>query len=194
MKKKIGLLVLSVALISLTACGEKKDAASSTSESESASSKEMTFSEYFAKSKNKTQIWYRVRADNDGIGKDTEISSAYVFENGKVTKYADIEMSLGDVSKMNDSEITKEIKKQQNTYDQNIIDQNIKRVEETIHDRENSTATADQIALFNEQLKYLRDNKVYTPEPSKYNFSIQTDSTGNNTAIEKIHFGFKNKN
>lgn len=100
-------------------------------------------------------------------------------------------MSLGDVSKMSDSEIIKEIKKQQNTYDQNIIDENIKRVEETIHDRENSTAAADQIALFNEQLKYLKDTSVYTPKPSSYKFSIQTDSTGNNAASETVSFGFK---
>lgn len=192
MKKKIGLLILTVALISLlTACGEKKDAASSTSESESASVKEMTFSEYFAKSKKEAQIWYRVRANDDGISKDTEISSAYVFDNNKVTKYADIEMSLGDASKMSDKEILKEIKKQQNAYDQNIIDENIKRVEETIHDRENSTSGADQIALFDEQLKYLRDSKVYTPEPSKFKFSIQTDGAGNNAASEKISFDYK---
>lgn len=54
MKKKIGLLILSVSLISLlTACGEKKDVASSTPESEASNGKEMTFSEYFAKSKKK---------------------------------------------------------------------------------------------------------------------------------------------
>lgn len=192
MKKKIGLLILSVALISLlTACSEKKDATSSTPESESTNGKEMTFSQYFAKSKKEAQIWYRVRANDDGISKDTEISSAYVFDNNKVTKYAYIEMSLGDASKMSDKEILKEIKKQQNAYDQNIIDENIKRVEETIHDRENSTSGADQIALFDEQLKYLRDSKVYTPEPSKFKFSIQTDGTGNNAASEKISFDYK---
>lgn len=192
MKKKIGLLILSVALISLlTACSEKKDATSSTPESESTNGKEMTFSQYFARSKKEAQIWYRVRANDDGISKDTEISSAYVFDNNKVTKYAYIEMSLGDASKMSDKEILKEIKKQQNAYDQNIIDENIKRVEETIHDRENSTSGADQIALFDEQLKYLRDSKVYTPEPSKFKFSIQTDGTDNNAASEKISFDYK---
>lgn len=192
MKKKIGLLILSVALISLlTACSEKKDATSSTPESEASNGKEMTFSEYFAKSKSKTQIWYRVRSNDDGIGKDTEISSAYVFENNKVTKYDDFDITLGDVSKMNDSEITKEIKKQTNEYDQNIIDENIKRVEETINDRENSSAGTDQLALFNEQLKYLKDTNVYTPKPSSYTFSIKTDSTGNNAASEKISFDYK---
>lgn len=191
MKKLVGLLVLSVALVSFVGCGENKDAVSSTSESKSANVKEMTFSEYISKSKSKAQIWYRVRANNDGIGKDTEIGSAYVFKNDKVTKYADIEMSLGDVSKMSDKEILKEIKKQQSEYDQNIIDDNIKSVQETITDRENSTAGADQLALFNEQLKYLKDTIVYTPKPSKYQFSIYTDNTGNNAASEKISFEFK---
>lgn len=191
MKKLVSLLILSLSLFSLSACGEKKDAASSTSELESASVKEMTFSQYFAKTKKEAQIWYRVRSDEDGIGKDTEIKSAYVFDNGKVTKYTDIEISLGDASKMSDREIFKELKKQQTEYDQNIIDGEIKRVEETIHDRENSSAGTDQIALFNEQLRYLKDTSVYTPEPSKYKFSIQTDSTGNNAASEKISFDYK---
>lgn len=191
MKKLVGLLILSLSLFGLSACGEKKDAVSSTSETEASNGQEMTFSEYFAKSKKEAQIWYRVRANDDGISKDTEISSAYVFDNNKVTKYEDFEMSLGDVSKMSDSEITKEIKKQQNAYDQNIIDDNIKSVEETITDRENSSAGTDQIALFEEQLNYLKDSKVYTPKPAKYKFAIHTDSTGNNTATEKIHFGFK---
>lgn len=191
MKKLVGLLIISLSLFGLSACGEKKDAVSSTSETEASNGQEMTFSEYFAKSKKEAQIWYRVRANDDGISKDTEISSAYVFDNNKVTKYEDFEMSLGDVSKMSDSEITKEIKKQQNAYDQNIIDDNIKSVEETITDRENSSAGTDQIALFEEQLNYLKDSKVYTPKPAKYKFAIHTDSTGNNTATEKIHFGFK---
>lgn len=191
MKKLVSLLILSLSLFSLSACGEKKDAASSTSEFESASSIEMTFSEYISKSKSKAQIWYRVRSDGDGIGKGTEIKSAYVFDNNKVAKYDDFEITLGDVSKMNDSEITKEIKKQQNDYDQNIIDENLQRVEETITDRENSTSGADQIALFNEQLKYLKDTSVYTPKPSSYKFSIQTDSTGNNAASETVSFEFK---
>lgn len=191
MKKLVGLVVLSVALVSLVACGEKKDAASATSESESASSKEMTFSEYISKSKSKAQIWYRVRSNGDDFGKDTEIKSAYVFDNGKVTKYADIKMSLGDASKMSDKEILKEIKKQQTEYDQNIIDENIKRVEETIHDRENSTTGTDQIALFEEQLNYLKDSKVYTPKPAKYKFAIHTDNTGNNIASETVSFGLK---
>lgn len=192
MKKLVGLLILSVSLISLlTACGEKKDAASSTSESESASSKEMTFSEYISKSKSKAQVWYRVRSDDDGIGKDTEIRGAYVFDDGKVTKYADVEMSLGDASKMTDKEILKEIKRQTEEYEKNKLDENIDSVEETIASREKGSAGTDQLALFNEQLKYLKDTNVYTPKPSSYKFSIQTDSTGNNVASEKISFDYK---
>lgn len=192
MKKLVGLLILSVSLISLlTACGEKKDAASSTSESESASSKEMTFSEYISKSKSKAQVWYRVRSDDDGIGKDTEIRGAYVFDDGKVTKYTDVEMSLGDASKMTDKEILKEIKRQTEEYEKNKLDENIDSVEETIASREKGSAGTDQLALFNEQLKYLKDTNVYTPKPSSYKFSIQTDSTGNNVASEKISFDYK---
>lgn len=191
MKKLVSLLILSISIFAFSACGEKKDATSSTPETEASNGKEMTFSEYFAKSKKEAQLWYRVRANDDGSSKDTEISSVYVFDNNKVTKYDEVEMSLGDVSKMDDSEIIKEIKKQQNEYDQNIIDDEIKRVEETIHERENSTAGTDQIALFTQQLNYLRDSKVYIPKPSKFNYSVQTDNSGNNTASEQISFSFK---
>lgn len=190
MKKLVSLLILSVSLFTLSACGEKNEP-SSTPESEASSGKEMTFSEYFDQSKNKTQIWYRVRADEDGIGKDTGINIAYVFNNNKVTKYDEFEMTLGDVARMDDSKIIKEMKEQTTEHEESKLEENIGNAEETIRNRESNPAEKENIDLFTEQLNSLKDSDIYLPKPSKYKFSIYTDTTGNNTVSEKISFTFR---
>ena len=119
MKRKIALFMcmfLCMATI-LSGCGKEQkeevtEESQETTEEESESETEekvYTFNEYI--NSKDVCIWYEVNMDSSKnmsqsiIGKDTTVDSVYIFKDGKVSCVTSMDITLGELSKMQDEEV-----------------------------------------------------------------------------------------
>lgn len=122
MIKKIVLFVLSMSLLLLCSCGSTDEITDDVGENssdnyqeDSAEAKTLSFKEYFAQDKNEKQIWYQVSnvSDIDGefsFGRSSEIHDMYVFEDGKMTVYGNLDIEYDQIAEWTDEEIIQAVK------------------------------------------------------------------------------------
>ncbi len=174
--------IIMVAMLFLCSCGSTADTNDSVSkESDSKENCNYSLSEYLAEKAE--SIWYKVK-ENDGVlGKDSHISSIYVFEDKKLTIYdsgaaeqAFGSDTFGNVAKLKDSDIKEKLKEGSIKYGQILKENRMKQLRQEKTDKN-----------FQKAIDYMESYQIVGSKPYEYRLGIETDGTGNATLSETIY-------
>ena len=167
-------------MLFLCSCGSNQGNTEKTSEL-SETVKNWCLNEYLANGKR--NIWYDVKAKDGIIGKDNDILSIYVFQNGQVTVYtkSDAEQvfedfTLGMVAKLTDDEIVDKLEEGNKKELQ-------KELESCIASWEEGKGSGAE-----ETLNFYKSYSIIGSQPNKYAIEIETDETGNATQTERVYY------
>lgn len=144
MKKKFTKFKKTVALamcaLLLCSCGKAENTAKDGTVSENteevkaggktAEAGTYTLSEYLEQ--NSPSIWYNL--NDPEYGKDTLVKTVYVYDSGKMFQ-ADLNITLGELSRMSDEEILTEVQEQYGKADEEWKDEIMQRIHQTVLDR-----------------------------------------------------------
>lgn len=215
MKKK-SLIILSTLILStfLVACQTKgqnvtagSDASQSSSSTTSASSSEIKENkatgiyEHFQTAKN--ELWYEVTSNDSALSKDDEVPYIFLVNKGEITIYRlPDDMTIGELSKMDDKDIRSKLKEWNKTARESLIKQ-LENQQKTAQNKYNAEISgngsddpdADSADELEGEVKYTEDElkkqKSYQEngEVVKPTAKVSTNSTGNSTDYEILEIG-----
>ena len=210
LKKLITMMLITVLSLSVCACGSDDGGSKTLSEK-----KENPASTCF--STNTESIWYYIEpTDGFVIGKDMKVKNAYVFGNGKCSRFdVNGEYTLGDFSKMNDEEIVEMLKEHQSSVGTmteltaeeeactqlldsgyledftiavpNWSDAGFEPNGQLTTTFENMSVVKNSIEAYQSKLEEVSEKDM---TEAICTLAIYTDSTGNNTSKEQISFEY----